>query len=252
MPNITALMIDAREPAWVQALKFGGIPCMVTTLATGDVQAVTDDGCTLVFERKTPTDFLNSLKDERLFPQLTRMTEMRNAQHRMDEPLTYFPYLVITGQFLPNANGKVVADGRETGWRYNAVMGAILSIQEMGIFVVFANGDLDFEDCILRIGKRDRKPKMQILPARPAQMLGPKAAVLCALPGIGIENMQTILDWSGNNLAHALIGLTDMEIKSPIGISVRKRIRDLFGLQETENIEIVGTQMLEPITQGEK
>jgi hypothetical protein len=236
---ITAIMIDSREPEWIQHLKFGGVPTMVTMLETGDVQAVTDDGCTLVFERKTPSDFLNTLKDERLFPQIARMTEARNAAHRMDEPLTYFPYLVITGSFLPGANGKVTADGRETGWNFAAVMGTILSIQEAGVFVVFANGDLDFEETVLRIGKRDRKPQMRILPARPATMLGPKAAALCSLPGIGIENMQTILDWSNNHLGHALIGLTDMEIKSPIGLSARRRIRDLYGLQEGENIEIV-------------
>src|SRR5689334_18895835 len=106
---ITALMIDSREPEWVQKLKFGGVPAIVTTLETGDVQAVTSDGCTLVFERKTATDFLNTLKEERLFPQMHRMTEHRNMQHRgMDEPMTYWPYLVITGSFLPGANGKVV------------------------------------------------------------------------------------------------------------------------------------------------
>ena len=73
-------MVDNREPEFFQKLKFGGVPTMVTQLETGDVQAVTDDGCTLVFERKTPSDFLNSLKDERLFPQMARMTELRNAQ----------------------------------------------------------------------------------------------------------------------------------------------------------------------------
>jgi ERCC4-type nuclease len=248
---ITAIMIDNREPEYFQHLKFAGVPTMVTLLECGDVQAVTDDGCTLVFERKTPSDFLNSLRDDRLFPQLARMTEIRNANHRMDEPMTYWPYLVITGQFLPNGNGKVTADGRETGWSYASVMGTLLSIQEMGIFVVFANGDLDYEETILRIGKRDRKPKMRILPARPAQILGPKAAFLSSLPGIGIEKMQEILDWSGNNVAHALIGLTDMEIKSPVGLALRRRLRDVLGLQEGENLEIVGTQITEPIMKGQ-
>lgn len=244
---ITAIMIDNREPEFFQRLKFGGIPSMVTTLETGDVQAVTDDGCTLVFERKTPSDFLNSLKDDRLFPQLTRMTEHRNAQHVNGEQLTYFPYLVITGSFLPGPDGKVTADGRVTGWSYASVMGTILSIQEMGVFVVFANGDMDFEETILRIGKRDRKPSMRILPARPATMLGPKAAFLSSLPGIGLEKMQEILDWSNNNVAHALIGLTDMDIKSPIGLTHRRRLRDLFGLCDGENLEITGTQPIIPV-----
>ena len=249
---ITAIMIDNREPEYFQRLKFGGIPTMATMLDVGDVQAVTDDGCTLVFERKTPSDFLNSLKDDRLFVQMAHMSEMRTAAQSVGDALTYWPYLVITGPLLANGENKVVADGRVTGWSFASVQGAILSIQEMGIFVTWCNGDMDFEDCILRIGKRDRKPQMRILPSRPATMLGPKIAFVSSLPGIGIEKAQEILDWSGNIPAHALIGLTDMEIKSPIGLATRRRLRDVLGLSDGENIEIVGTQILEPITQGEK
>lgn len=253
MPNITALMIDVREPEFFQRLKFGGIPTMATQLETGDVQAVTDDGCTLVFERKTASDFLNSLKDDRLFPQLARMTEIRNSQHRgMDEQLTYFPYLIITGQFLPGPDGKVTADGRATGWSFASVMGTLLSIQEMGVFVVFANGDLDYEDCILRIGKRDRKPQMRILPARASQMLGPKIVFLCSLPGIGIEYAQKILEWANDDLGQAVTGLTDMEIASPIPLGIRRQIRDLMSLQALERLEKIGTQIIEPIAQGDK
>jgi hypothetical protein len=53
-------------------------------------------------------------------------------------------------------------------------------------------------------------------------------------------------------VGHALIGLTDMEIKSPVGLSVRRRIRNLFSLNDGENIELTGTQMNQPILQGEK
>jgi hypothetical protein len=252
MSAITAVMIDSREPAWVQSLKFGGVPTMVTQLETGDVQTVTDDGCTLVFERKTPGDFLNTLKEERLFPQLARMTEIRNAQARANEPLTYWPYLVITGSFLPGPDGKVTADGRATGWPFSSVMGTILSIQEMGAFVMFANGDLDFEDCILRIGKRSRGPETKIVAPRPAKMLGPKIDFLTGLPGVGVEHAQSILQWAGDNVADALTGLTDMEIKSPIGLALRRRTRDLLGLCEGENFQKVGTQIMEPIMEGRK
>lgn len=248
---ITAIMIDSREPAWVQHLKFGGIPNAVNTLDFGDVLAVADDGHTLIFERKTPSDFLNTLKDDRLFPQLARMTEMKNAEINSGEPITHWPYLIITGSFLPGANGKVVADGRETGWGYASVMGTLLSIQELGVFVVFCNGDMDFEDCILRIGKRDRDPEMKILAPRPAKMLGPKFNFLTGIPDVGIETAQKILECSGDNVAHALIGITDMDIKMPVPVNVRKRFRDMLGLCEGENLEIIGTQIMEPITEGE-
>lgn len=250
---ITAIVIANTEPDYFKNLNFGGIPKMIDhDLKAVDAKAFTDDGCTLAFERKTPTDFLNSLKEDRLFPQLTRLAEMRIAQQRADEALAYWPYLIITGQFLPGPDGNITADGRATGWSFAKVMGTILSIQEMGIFVVFANGDLDYQDCILRIGRRDRKPEMKILAPRPARVLGPKFDFLTGIPDVGIETTQKLLDWSGDNVAHALSGLTDMSIPAPVPVNVRKRFRNLLGLQETENLEIIGTQILEPITQGDK
>lgn len=225
MPNITALLIDSREPSWVQSLKFNGLPVMVTILDTGDVQAVTDDGHTLVIERKTPDDFLNTLKEERLFPQVAKMIEVSR-----------WSYLVITGLFQCNHEGKVITDRGVTGWNFAAVMGTLLSIQEMGVFVVFANGDSDYEAAVLRLGKRNRDAAMTVVPARVPNVLGPKAMFLLSLPGIGIERVQEILDWSGNNVFHALMGMTDLDIDSPIGMAVRKRIRDLMGLEDGINM----------------
>jgi hypothetical protein len=251
MSQIVALTVANTEPDYFKGLNFGGIPKMIDHDPKAfDITALTDDGATLVFERKTPSDFLNTLKDDRLFPQLTRMTELRNAQHVTDEPLTYWPYLVVTGQFLPGSDGKVVADGRATGWSFASVQGTLLSIQEMGVFVVFCNGDMDYENAILRIGKRDHTSETKIIAPRPARTLGPKIDFLTGIPGIGIEHAQSILKWSGDNVAHALIGLTDMEIKSPIGLSLRRRFRDMLGLQELENLEIVGTQITQPILKG--
>lgn len=239
MSQITALVIDSREPESIQQLKFGGIPVLVDTLPTGDVQALTDDGHTLIIERKTPDDFLNSLKDNRLFPQLARMTEERNAQQLAGQPVTTWAYLVITDLFGANHDGKIITQRGVTGWSFASVMGMILSIQEMGVLVVFSNGEIDFEQCVLRLGKRKRDPEMKLLAPRPTNILGPKATFLASLPGIGIERVQEILDWSDNNLAHALSGLTDLSIKAPVGISLRKNIKALFGLEDNQSLEVL-------------
>jgi hypothetical protein len=253
MPAITAVMIDSREPVHFQQMKFGGVPVMVTALQCGDVQAVTDDGCTLVFERKTLSDFLNSLADDRLFVQLARMMEIPNAQRVNGTPVTQYCYLVITDPIAPDHNGKVIVPERGvTGWSYAAVQGTILSIQEMGVQVVWCNGQNDYQDCILRIGKRNRAPHTLISAPRPAKLLGPKIDFLTGLPGVGVEHAQKILAWAGDNVAHALIGLTDLEIASPFGIIARRRIRALMGLQDSENLEITGTEIIEPIMEGQK
>lgn len=239
MSQITALVIDNREPESIQHLKFSGIPVLVDMLPTGDVKALTDDGHTLIIERKTPDDFLNSLKDDRLFPQLARMTEERNAQQLAGQPVTTWAYLVITELFGASHDGKIITQRGVTGWSFASVMGTLLSIQEMGVLVVFCNGENDFQDCILRLGRRKHDPETRILAPRPANILGPKATFLASLPGIGIERVQEILDWSDHNLAHALSGLTDLSIKAPVGISLRKNIKALFGLEENQSLEVL-------------
>ena len=56
--GITAVVIDSREPEWVQNLKFGGVPTTVATLDFGDLHVLCDDDTTLIIERKQQTIFL--------------------------------------------------------------------------------------------------------------------------------------------------------------------------------------------------
>ncbi len=235
---ITAVMIDSREPSWVQVLKFEGVPTAVIALETGDVQVLCDDGCTLLIERKTPEDLLNSLRDDRLLPQMARM-----VQARLDEQaagsLTTWPYLVITGALYRGPNGKTVTGDRGvTGWDFNAVQGALLTIQEMGVMVVYAGDDSDFEGCVIRLSKRSRG-EVRVLPPRPPHILGAGAAFLASLPGVGPEHALQLMTWSANIPAHALSGITDLEITGcPLGMAARKKIRNMLGLQEGQDLEL--------------
>lgn len=236
--SIAAIMVDSREPNWVQQLKWGGVPCSVLMLDYGDVQVATEDGHLLVIERKTPEDFLNSLRDDRLFVQMQRMAEVR-LDEQLFGHLTTWPYLVITGEFRCSGNGHVITDERgPTGWDYNAVRGAILSIQEMGVFVVHCGGDQDFEDCIIRLANRKRDGEYKLLPPRPAVLLGPGAAFLAGLPGVGVERVTELMSWSANIPAHALVGITDLEIDAPIGKAARRKIRAMLGLQDRQTLEL--------------
>jgi ERCC4-type nuclease len=237
---ITACMIDSREPEWVQNLKFGGVPTVVTLLDAGDIWAVTDDGHTLMIERKTPDDFLNTLRDERLFPQLTRLAEKRQEQQEKGEKPTYWPYLVITDEF--KRNGQKVYTERETGWSWSSLQGALLTIQEMGVMVVTCGGDSDFEPCVIRLGERNRSEVLNLLPPRQPIMWGPKEAFIAALPGIGPDKTLKIMTWADNNLFYALMGLTDLSMDCPVegvGKITRQKIRDFLGLSDKKTIEMV-------------
>lgn len=231
-------MIDNREPDWVQKLKFGDAPVTIQRMEVGDIQAVTTDGAMLVIERKTPDDFFNSLTDERLFVQMTRMSEMTMGSKFNNETGTW-SYLIITGSLTPSPSGNVISQGRGiTGWSWAALQGALLTIQEMGIFVVMCNGDNDYGPCVERIGHRNRSSEMLIMPPRPPKTLGGGYALLAMLPGIGTQRVMEVMKWAGGNAAHALLGLTNLEIDSPIGVGYRRKIRTALGLRPAEELAL--------------
>lgn len=225
---ITAAQIDSREAPWVKKLTFGGVPTIVDYMEHADLMAACDDGEMVLVERKTPDDFLNSLKDGRLFPQLA--------------PLYYatkWAYLMITGELTRGADDRVITERGVTGWSWTAVQGAILSIQEMGVMVAFCAGDTDYEAAIMRLCNREHKSEMLLQPARFPRVLNNQEAIIASLPGIGIERMQAVFEFSGNNPAVALQVLTDPETTIPnFPNGIKKRIRSVLGLADNTQLLI--------------
>lgn len=234
--EIGAVLIDRREPEWVQRLSFGGALVSVTELEYGDLHVLCSDGMLLVIERKTPDDFLGSLRDERLLPQMVGLANLR-LDGQIKGEISTWPYLLITGELQNGLNGKAVCSpGRgQTAWDWSAVQGALLTIQEMGIFTAHCAGDSDLEACILRLAKRKRDA-LHILPARPAQSLGVGAAFIAGLPGIGVERSLDVMRWANGNVAHALMGLTDVDMKAPVGQATRRKIRMVMGLRDGQEL----------------
>lgn len=241
---LTGILIDSREPTWVQKLSFGGAPTMVVQLDAGDIWATTDDGHVLMIERKTPDDLLGSMRDERLIPQLCRLAEARLIQQVNGEAPTNWPYLLITDEF--KRSGQKVFTARETGWSWSALQGTLLLVQEMGVMVVTCGGDSDVEACVNRLGDRKRDSVLNLLPPRQPIMWGPKEAFIASLPGIGQERTLRLMEWAGNNLSHALIGLVDLSLECPVegvGQLTRKKIRSFLGLEDGKNIELVTSDL---------
>jgi len=226
---ITSVLIDSREPKEIQALKFDGLPVTVTYLDEGDLWVTTDANHILTIERKTPEDLLGSLKDDRLFTQAGAL-----ADKRIKDPV-YWPYLVITGSISYDSKGKVITSRGLTGWNYDAVMGGLLTVQEMGVPVVYCS-EGDYENCVIRLGNRKRDPETTIPPIRPPKLLGHGAAILMSLPGIGPEMLNRIWEETDGIVAMALWKLTDPNADTSVPKSTREKIRKALGLKKMQEL----------------
>jgi len=229
--SIVAAIIDSREPAWVQRLTFGGAMVACSPLDAGDLLATCDDGALLAVERKTPSDLLGSIRDDRLWAQLAGMRKV-----------TPWAYLVITGDLRCSTDGKVLTDSRGTAWNWASVQGALLQAQEMGVFVVQCAGDDDYEPAVLRLAARSHKPEMVVPPAREAIPMSPAERILQSLPGIGLERAKAVLKYCGT-VAWALNFLTSpdpvFDDKVPgIGPATKRAVRQALGLQDDEEMAV--------------
>ena len=225
--SVLSAIIDAREPDWVKKLTFGGVPTITTELPASDVLIAMSDNSLVAVERKTPNDFLNSLKSGRLMLQVTAMRE-----------LTQWSYVVITGELRRGKGGKVVTD-RETGWDWNSVNGELLRIQELGVFVAFCANDDDFENAVLRITNRNRTLVHIGPPAIAKHVLSPGEAAIASLPGVGFERLGALMEYCGNPIT-ALICLTDEELGGVPGIgpAVKRNVRKALGMPDWMAIEM--------------
>jgi ERCC4-type nuclease len=184
--------------------------------------ATCDDRSILLIERKTPSDLLNTIKQKRLFPQCQQMIE-----------ITPWSYVVITGILYRDRDGFVTVGGQgHTGWNFDAVQGALLTCQEMGIGVLTCGGDSDFEATVIRLCNRDRGT-VRVKPPRETYLLKNGEAALAALPGIGPERVQAIMD-RFSTVAGALEWLTNLDHKLEIpGVAegIKARVKAALGLE---------------------
>ena len=230
---ITAAIIDTREPEWVKRLTFGSAMVAHSQLDAGDLLATCDDGVLLAVERKTPSDLLDSIREDRLWSQLAGI----KAQ-------TTWAYLMITGELRRGDDGNVWTDSRATGWLWAAVQGALLQAQEMGVFVVYAANDDDYEPAVMRLAARSHRAEMLVPPAREPRILSEAERVLCALPGIGLEKVAPIIEYTSSP-AWALTWLSQLESQERIpgiGLGTKRAIRKALGLKDDEELHVICTE----------
>lgn len=244
--TITGVFIDKREPDWVKSLNFGEVAEEVPVandiiLDTGDVWVATSDNAMLVIERKTPDDFLNSIRDNRALNQTARMRKISD-----------WCYVVVTGSlpFDPETR-KIISDGKITGWNVNAVQGFIRTLRELGVFVeqcasdgtstlfpdakyivLGGNEENDFASHITEIAGRNRD-EVHVHPVRQPHILSAGEALLASLPGIGWEKARALLKHCGTPVwaFNYLTTLGRNEIPG-IGDGIKRAVRKALELED--------------------
>ena len=224
--TISAVILDSREPTWVQSLRFGSAPVAVQELAAGDACLATPDAMILV-ERKTPNDLLASIADDRLF---TQVAEMRKQ--------TPWTYVVITGT-LDAMMGKVRTDGRVTNWSWQSLQGALATVQELGAAIVYCAGDDQYAPTLEWLAGRNHGT-VRTGAKRDSVMTTPAESILTALPGISEVRATALLKHCGGTawaLAY-LCGSTDHKVPG-IGPSTQQAARAALGLSDDLTLEVV-------------
>ena len=230
---VRSIIIDSREPEWVQNLNFYGAKKTVMEMEYGDIWATCDDGQTLVIERKEPEDFVGSMVSNRLMKQAFGLSRLREGG--------LWPYVMITGDLMSGPNGKTYVNGKIRDVKFSSIQGLLLSIQELGVYVVYANDSRDLEQAVVRLSNRNRSEEMIIPPAkRHGAQLGASADFLSGLPGIGTSFADAILKNTGT-AANALEMLTGKEPipNVQIGHKRRESIRRMLGLKENETLKVI-------------
>lgn len=230
---IKSVIIDSREPKWVQDLSFYTEHKLILEMEYGDIWATCDDGNTLVIERKEPEDFIGSMVSNRLLKQAYGLAELRAGG--------LWPYVMITGDLMAGPEGKTFCNGKIRNVSFSAIQGLLLSIQELGVFVVYANDSKDLEQAVIRLSNRNRDGQMAIPPAkRKGAQLGPASDFLSGLPGIGSSFADAILK-NTKTAARALEMLTSKEQipNVQIGHKRREKIRSVLGLKDDEILKVL-------------
>lgn len=212
---IKSIIIDQREPPHIQGLAFPNVPVMKMTLETGDLWVKCEDGNTLIIERKEPTDLMASIADNRLFNQAAKMKQVSN-----------WCYVIVTGK-IDDAN---FIDDTGRKWTYASIWGALLSVQEMGVMIIFCDGEDDFGPCIERLAKRNRGD-IKVKPVRNAYVFGGQEAVLASLPGIGVKKAVDYLKLFDGKLGESIMMLCHPESAKAIpgwGEKSAQNLKDFF------------------------
>lgn len=221
---------DPAEPLLRTKQQLAGRDIQRLPIAS-DLLIPTAAGHTLAINYWAASTFLHAIRAKELDSKMFQLSQ-----------ISPWPYLIIRDSLAPHQNGQTLHDGKPTGWRWAAVQGAMLSIQEMGVGLISIRDESQLDDCLISLINRDRGPKRMRQP-RELLWATPAEELLMSLPGIGEDRAEQLLRECGN-AANALAAITGDDIKlSGIGPETKRKAREALGLVDDESIYIATARM---------
>jgi len=231
MTKLSAVILDVHEADWVKTITFGDLVPATTALHVGDAWLTTDAGMTIIVERKSVNDLINSVLDDGLKNQGVRMVA---------EGLFSWRYLIYT---RPEVRGEfVVLQGTPTKIRWRHILGVLVDLQEMGITCIPIAADSEYGPTLKWIAERDHGDVRAKAHRRRGVMETPQEFFLAGIDGLAAR-ATTIMEKCGT-LGWALDFLTEINpsIKVPgIGNGTIANVRALMGLGDDERLAVTST-----------
>jgi|Deesub1362A_J573_1020465.scaffolds.fasta_scaffold00559_35 ERCC4-type nuclease len=206
------IFVDDREPDDIYLkLERMGILVKRKRLDTGDY-LIKHGVYEVAVERKTASDFLNSIADGRLFTQC----HLLSARY----PLSF---LMIVGNLEREIANRM--------FRREAVVGAVISVAVKNkpgqVIPLIVENDDDFCLALKTIENKITSEDLRIVP-RLKKLENPQIAMLTAIPGIGEEKAKRILRYFGTIQRVANAGTGELMRVSGIGEKQARKIHDFF------------------------
>jgi hypothetical protein len=239
MNPIVTIATDAQPIAAFAQLQQTGTA--VTTLPLGDsatLLMMCSDGQMLAVRYCTARELLSQIRDHALLPAMLQLRE-RSA----------WAYLIVAGELRHATTGKTLVSNGDsaghatTGYSWNALQGALLSVQESGVHIIQIGRESDLATTLQTLAARSRSTA-KVRPMRDMLFVQPAEDLLLSIPGIGDATCERLLRFTGGSAGRALDCLTQPECDIPdVPAKIKHATRAALGLKDHEYLAVVPVEI---------
>jgi DNA excision repair protein ERCC-4 len=227
------IRVDVHEPTIIFEYITKLAKAERAPLDVADYHFDTYDGKHVLIERKTGSDLLSSIGNNRLRNQVGRMSRVDNA----------IPIVLVEGYIGAAHDGTVrlVGSRSETRWPYTVVEIFLLGCQFAGTYVISSANEICTAHVIVDLAKHFAKAdyatiheraKVKLEHAGECDLRDMQIDVITSLPGIGPHMARAMLDHFGTPIRLFSASIEDMCQVRGIGEKRAVKIREILSCRD--------------------